>query len=120
MGKTILKSVTLDNVWSLHKHLGLFRIKSKAPGGSLGVPVWRDHGIVGKFLHLPQKGKEKMVLAPEREVTARLALEAMGSKGDNSHSTLFSSGKGIEQSKYVREEEHKCAVMESITQLSQF
>ena len=97
MGKTILKSVTLDNVWSLHKHLGLFRIKSKAPGSSLGVPV-------GKILHLPQKGKEKMVLAPEREVTARLALEAMGSKGDNSHSALFPSGKGVEQSKYVKYE----------------
>ena len=30
------------------------------------------------------------------------------------------SGKGIEERKYVREEEHKCGVMESITQLSQF
>ena len=30
------------------------------------------------------------------------------------------SDKGVEQSKYVREEEHKCGVMESITQLSQF
>ena len=86
----------------------------------MGVPVWQDHGIVGKILHLPQKGKEKMVLAPEREVAAWLALEAMGSKGDNSHSTLFPPGKVIEQSKYVREGEHKCAVMESITQLSQF
>ena len=72
----------------------------------MGVPV-------GKILHLPQKGKEKMVLAPEGQVAAWLALEAMGSKGDNSHSTLFPPGKVIEQSKYVREGEHKCAVMES-------
>ena len=61
-----------------------------------------------------------MVLAPEGQVAAWLALEAMGSKGDNSHSTLFSSGKGIEQSRYVREEYYKCAVMESITQFHQF
>ena len=41
--------------------------------------------------------KEGKLIAPEGEVAAWLAFKAMGSKSDNSHSTLFPSGKEFEQ-----------------------
>ena len=41
--------------------------------------------------------KEGKLIAPEGEVAAWLAFKAMGSKLDNSHSTLFPSGKEFEQ-----------------------
>ena len=41
--------------------------------------------------------KEGKLIAPKGEVAAWLAFKAMGSKRDNSHSTLFPSGKEFEQ-----------------------